>query len=98
MSGSLPPCPYMFHGMHGAKFTPALTLKQTTNFLTSLTFVIRTQCIIVGKVIVVCIATCYGKGGLGIESRRGRGPPYPSRRAPMHSQPPARWILSLFLI
>jgi len=82
--------------MHGDKFTIALTLKQTTNFPTSLAFVIHTQCIIVRRDSVVGIATCYGYGGPGIKSRRGQILPYPSRRTPMPTQPPARWILRLF--
>jgi len=74
--------------MHGDKFTLALTLKQATNFLTSLAFVIHIQCTTVGRVIVVGIATCCGQGGLRIESRRGWGSLYPSRWAPMPTQPP----------
>jgi hypothetical protein len=96
MSGTLPPYPYVIHGMHGDKFTPALTLEQTTKFLTSLAFVIHTQRIFVGRNSVVGNATCYGKGGPGIESRRGRDLPYPARRSPVPTQPPARWILRLF--
>jgi hypothetical protein len=71
MSGALPPYPYVTHGMHGDKFTPALTLEQTTKFLTSLEFVIHTQRIIVGRDSVVGNANFYGQGGPEIESRRG---------------------------
>lgn len=84
--------PICFHVIHGDKSTLALTIKQTTNFLTSLAFVIHTQYIIVGRV----IATCYGQSGLGIEFLRGRVSPYPPRRPPMPKKSPARWILRLF--
>jgi len=82
--------------MDGDKFTLALTLKQATKFLRSLAFVIHTQFIIAGRVMVVGIATCYGQGGPRIESRRGQVLPYPSRRAPMFTQLSARWILPPF--
>ena len=43
----------------------------------------------------VGIATRYRLDGPGIESRRGRGFPYPSGPALGHTQPPLQWIPGL---
>ena len=41
---------------------------------------------------VVGIATGYGLGGLGIESRWGRDFPHPSRPALRSAQPSVQWV------
>jgi len=41
---------------------------------------------------VVGIATAYGLGGPGIESRRGRDFPHLSRPALRPTQPPVQWV------
>jgi hypothetical protein len=49
-----------------------------------------------GRDIAVGITTRYGLDGTGIESRRGRDFPHPSRSALGHSQPPIQWVTGLF--
>ena len=44
----------------------------------------------------VGIATRYGLDGSGIEYRWGRDFPHPSRHARGPTQPPVRWVMSLF--
>jgi hypothetical protein len=44
----------------------------------------------------VDIATRYGLGGLGIESRWGRDFPHPSRPALGPKQPPVPWVPGLY--
>ena len=43
----------------------------------------------------VGVATSYGLGGPGIESRWGRDFPHLSRRAPRHTQPTVQWVPGL---
>jgi hypothetical protein len=50
----------------------------------------------VGRDSVVGIATRYGRDGPGIESRWGRDFPHPSRPALGPTQPPIKWVPSLF--
>jgi hypothetical protein len=52
--------------------------------------------LIVGRVSAVCIATCYGLDGPGIESRCGRDFPHPSRSVLGLTQPPLQRVPSLF--
>jgi hypothetical protein len=48
------------------------------------------------KIRVVGIATRYGLDVPGIESRRGRDFPQPSRTALGPTQPPIQWVSDLF--
>jgi hypothetical protein len=48
--------------------------------------------------ISVGVATCYGLNGPGIELRRGRYFPHPSRPAPRPSQSPVQWVPGLFRV
>ena len=45
-----------------------------------------------GRDSAVGLATCYGVGGLGIESQWGRDIPHPSRQAPGPTQPPTQVV------
>ena len=49
----------------------------------------------VGQDSSVGIATCYGLGGLGIESQCGRDLLHPSGPALGPTQPPIQWVPSL---
>jgi hypothetical protein len=51
---------------------------------------------VVGRDSSVGLATRYGLGGPGIESRWGRDFPHPSRLALGPTQPPIQWIPRLF--
>jgi len=48
--------------------------------------------VVVGLDIAVGIATRYGLGGQGIESRWGRDIPHPSRLALGPTHPPIQWV------
>ena len=50
---------------------------------------------IMGRDNSVGIATRYGLGGPGIESRWGRDVPHPSRPALVPTQPPVQWVPGL---
>jgi hypothetical protein len=50
----------------------------------------------VGRHSAVGIVTCYRLEGPGIESRRGRDFPHPSRRSLGPIQPPVQWVPALF--
>ena len=47
--------------------------------------------------LVASIATRYGLDGTGIESRRGRRLPHPSRPALGPTQPPIKWVPGVFV-
>jgi hypothetical protein len=52
--------------------------------------------ILVGRDRVVSVATRYGLGGSGIESRRGRDFPHSSESAQGPTQTPVQWVPGLF--